>query len=252
MEQNRESTAENAQDEIYIGELLHYLRQKWVLIAAVFLAGILLAGFGTHFLLHPKYTAVSKLYVVSASGKNIVNLDDLRLGTTLSEDYKELLKTRPICNEIIDELGLDYTVGQLRKMISIETVEDTRILVISVVSQEAEEARDIANTMAEKAVTYLPKLMEITAPNIAEEAVTPKIPTSPGAARNAVFGGLLALVLVCVLLTVQFVLDDTVKTAEDVEKLTGVMPLTVILEMEPSKEEKREVHWRKQNEKNMD
>lgn len=252
MEQNRESTAENAQDEIYIGELLHYLRQKWVLIAAVFLAGILLAGSATHFLLRPKYTAVSKLYVVSASGKNIVNLDDLRLGTTLSEDYKELLKTRPICNEIIDELGLDYTVGQLRKMISIETVEDTRILVISVVSQEAEEARDIANTMAEKAVTYLPKLMEITAPNIAEEAVTPKIPTSPGAARNAVFGGLLALVLVCVLLTVQFVLDDTVKTAEDVEKLTGVMPLTVILEMETSKEEKKEVHWRKQNEKNKD
>lgn len=67
------------------------------------------AGVGTKCLITPKYTAVSKLYVVSASGKNIVNLDDLRLGTTLSSDYTELLKTRPICNEIISDLGLDYT-----------------------------------------------------------------------------------------------------------------------------------------------
>ena len=96
MEFNRENKVEDMQDEVNIGELLRYLRQKWILIAAAFLAGVLLAGVGTHFLIQPRYTAISKLYVVSASGKNIVNLDDLRLGTTLSADYKELLKTRPI------------------------------------------------------------------------------------------------------------------------------------------------------------
>lgn len=123
MDQSRENIIEDSQDEIDIGELLRYLKTKWIVIVAVFLIGVIGAGVGTKCLITPKYTAVSKLYVVSASGKNIVNLDDLRLGTTLSSDYTELLKTRPICNEIISDLGLDYTVGQLKSMISIVPIE---------------------------------------------------------------------------------------------------------------------------------
>lgn len=123
MDQSRENIIEDSQDEIDIGELLRYLKTKWIVIVAVFLIGVIGAGVGTKCLITPKYTAVSKLYVVSASGKNIVNLDDLRLGTTLSSDYTELLKTRPICNEIISDLGLDYTVSQLKSMISIVPIE---------------------------------------------------------------------------------------------------------------------------------
>lgn len=173
MDQSRENRIEDSQDEIDIGELLRYLKTKWIVLVAVFLIGVIGAGVGTKCLCTPRYTAVSKLYVVSASGKNIVNLDDLRLGTTLSSDYTELLKTRPICNEIISELGLDYTVSQLKSMISIVPIEDTRLLTVSVVSADPEEAKNIANTLADKAVTYLPKLMGISAPNIAEEAITP-------------------------------------------------------------------------------
>ena len=132
MDQSRENRIEDSQDEIDIGELLRYLKTKWIVIMAVFLIGVIGSGVGTKCLITPKYTAVSKLYVVSASGKNIVNLDDLRLGTTLSSDYTELLKTRPICNEIISDLGLDYTVGQLKSMISIVPIEDTRLLTVSV------------------------------------------------------------------------------------------------------------------------
>ena len=182
---------------------------------------------------------------MSASGKNIVNLDDLRLGTTLSSDYTELLKTRPICNEIISDLGLDYTVSQLKSMISIVPIEDTRLLTVSVVSADPEEAKNIANTLADKAVTYLPKLMGISAPNIAEEAITPTVPTSPSTKKNVALGGMLALALIVGIYTVRFLMDDTVKTAEDVEKIIGVMPLTVILEYQDKDKKKQGRHRRK-------
>ena len=196
MDQSRENIIEDSQDEIDIGELLRFLKTKWIVIVGVFLIGVIGAGVGTKCLITPKYTAVSKLYVVCASGKNIVNLDDLRLGTTLSSDYTELLKTRPICNEIISDLGLDYTVGQLKSMISIVPIEDTRLLTVSVVSADPEEAKNIANTLADKAVTYLPKLMGISAPNIAEEAITPAVPSSPSTKKNVALGGILALALI--------------------------------------------------------
>ena len=153
------------------------------------------------------------------------------------------MKTRPMCEEIIEDLGLDYTTGKLKNMIDIQPVEDTRILTVSVVSHDPEEAKNIANAMANKAVTYLPKLMGISAPNIAEEAVLPKVPTSPSMSKNAVLGGLFALIVVCGILTVLFLMDDTVKTAEDIEKLIGVMPLTTILEWQDPTKKKQAVHW---------
>lgn len=230
MVQNRENIQTDDQEEIDLGELLLYFKKKLVLIIAVFVIGMVGAGLFTRFLITPKYTATAKLYVVSASGKSVVNLDDLRLGTTLSTDYKELLMARPIFTEIIEELGLEYTYGQLKSMVSIEGVGDTRILAITVVSTKPKEAMDIANALTDKAITYLPKLMGITPPNISEDAIEPAMPSSPNLAKNAMLGGILAAIVLMGILTVLFLKDDTVKTSEDVEKLIGVVPLTAIPE----------------------
>jgi hypothetical protein len=43
-------------------------------------------------------------------------------------------------------------------------------------------------------------------------------------------GALLALLIMLAVFTVQFLMDDTFKYAEDIEKEFGVMPLTVIPE----------------------
>ena len=240
MIQNGENTQMNIEEEIDLGRLFLYLKKKLLLIILAFFAGLAGAGAFTHFFIAPKYTAMSKLYVVSASGKSVVNLDDLRLGTSLSADYKELLLTRPICMEVIQELDLAYTYSELRGMITIDSIEDTRVLVIKVVSTDPKEAKDIANSLADKAVTYLPKLMDITPPNIAEEAIESAGKSSPSLSKNAMMGGILALVVVLGILTLLFLMDDTVKTSEDVEKLIGAMPLTSIPESrEASKDRQR-------------
>ena len=84
--------------------------------------------------------------------------------------------------------------------------------------------------MADKAVTYLPELMETPEPNIAEYAILPMEKSSPSLRKNVFLGGL-GLMVVCLgILTVLFLMDDTLKTAEDVERVLGVMPLTVVPE----------------------
>lgn len=246
MEQNRGNIhVENKDDVIDLGELFLYLKSKIILIIIVLLMGSIGAGLFTQFFITPEYTAAAKLYIVSSAGKNIVNLEDLNLGSKLSADYKELLKTRPICNEVIRELGLNYTYNEFTDMITIEEVTDTRILVITVKSTKPEEAKDIANVLADKAVTYLPKMMDTTSPNIVEEAIAPQIQSSPILAKNVVLGGILALIAVIGILTMLFVTDDTVKTSEDIEKLIGVMPLTVVPEsIEKDKQGRRRKEYR--------
>ena len=88
----------------------------------------------------------------------------------------------------------------------------------------------IANSLADKGVSELPKLMETPEPHIAEYAIVPVNKSSPSLTKNTLIGALLLMLLALAILTVEFLMDDTLKTAEDVEREFGVMPLTTIPE----------------------
>ena len=201
--------------EINLLDLFNYYRKKILFIIAGFLIGAIIAGVWTKVGITPKYTATAKVYMVSASKNSVVDLADLSIGTSLSEDYAELLHVRPIIEAINEENDLGYTYEQLNGMIDISTVEDTRILKISATSIKPEEAK-------------IPKLMGTSSPNIAERAITPKGKSSPSLKKNVMMGALGGMVVVLAIFTFLFITDDTIKTEEDVEKYLGIVPLTVI------------------------
>ena len=220
----------NEEMEIDLLELFSfYITKIWWIIGA-FLIGALLAGLITQFAITPKYTATAKMYMVSSSSQSVVDLTDLNIGQSISGDYVELLKTRPIVEDVIQDLNLQYSYGQVVGMMSLSVVNNTRIIRIDVTSADRKEAMNIANAIAEKGVKELPKLMETPAPHIAEYAIVPVNKSSPSLTKNTMIGALLALLIMLAIFTVQFLLDDTFKTADDIQREFGVMPLTVIPE----------------------
>ncbi|MCR5797693.1 MAG: capsular polysaccharide biosynthesis protein [Eubacterium sp.] len=225
-----EVAAEEEETEIDLIELFYFYRSRIVFILIAFLVGSILAGALTYFVITPKYTAQTKIYMVSPTSGSVVDLSDLNIGTSLSSDYQEMLKIRPMLEKVIDKLKLNYTTDELFDMIEVETVTDTRILTVSVTSTVPKEAMDIANALADEAVTMLPKIMDTPVPNIAEEAILPQAKSSPSLVKNTAIGGIAVMAIVLIVLTFGFVTDDTIKTDEDVEKVFGVMPLTSIPE----------------------
>ena len=216
--------------EIDLLGLLFFFRARLIFIIVAFVLGAVVAGLYTRFLVTPLFTATAKMYMVSASSGNVVDLTDLNLGTSISSDYEEMIKIRPIFEDVIDDEQLEYTYEQLLGMVTIATLDDTRILTISVKSPDPEEAAKIANALAEKATVELPKLMETPEPHIAEHAIVPKRRSSPSYSKNIMIGALAVTVIVMAVFTFFYVTDDTLKSAEDIEKAFGVMPLTVIPE----------------------
>jgi len=216
--------------EIDLLELFSYFMTKIWWIIGAFLIGALLAGLVTKFVITPKYTATAKMYMVSSSSQSVVDLTDLNIGQTISGDYVELLKTRPIIEDVIQEQNLQYSYKDLVEMLDLSVVNNTRIIQIDVTSTDNKEAMNIANALAEKGVKELPKLMETPAPHIAEYAIVPVNPSSPSLTKNTMIGALLAMLIMLAIFTVQFLLDDTFKTADDIQREFGVMPLTVIPE----------------------
>ena len=123
MNQELEFNSMNQEDrevEIDLLDLFYYYRSKIILIIAAFVVGAVIAGCVTHFLIVPKYTATSTMYMVSSSSGSVVDLSDLNIGESLSQDYVELIKTRPILEETIDGVAYETFLyvydGQLREM----------------------------------------------------------------------------------------------------------------------------------------
>jgi len=227
-EKNNVSKTEEV--EIDLLELLFYFKSKWLFIISAFIIGALIAGGITKFLIAPKYTATSMMYMVSASSNSVVDVSDLNIGKALSSDYIEIMKTRPIVEGVIDDLGLNYTYGQVVSMMNLSVVGDTRIVKINVTCTNPQEAMDIANSLAEKTEDQIPQLMDAPKPNIVEDAVLPQVKSSPSLTKNVLIGAMLLTVLTLGILTVIYLMDDTLKSADDIEKTFGIIPLSVIPE----------------------
>ena len=225
-----------AEDEIDLVELFYLLwGHAWQIILCLVLGAGLALGY-TKLLVTPLYQATSSIYIVSASNNSVVNLTDLQIGAQLTADYQELILSRPLLEDVIENLELTNGEGEpmstaaLSRMITITNTEDTRILKVTVTSPDPQESADIANELIDQACIYLPQIMETEEPNLVEEAIPPTQKSSPSTARNVVLGGLLGACLACGVLVLRYLMNDTFVTPDDVVKYLGVQPLAVIPE----------------------
>lgn len=227
--------------EIDLLDLAYVLLDKIHYIILCLLAGAVLLNAFSFFCIRPTYQATAKMYVVSASNDSVVDLTDLNIGTSLTSDYEQLMLSYPVLDQVIDELNLDMETEELAQMVALENPQDTRILNVTATSTDPVEAMNIANKLTEVSVEYLPETMSTNPPNIAQQAQLPDEKAAPSYAKYTLIGALLGAILYCAYLTVRYLLDDTIRTSEDMEKYFGVVPLTSIPDSDIFEElEKRE------------
>lgn len=216
--------------QIDLVEVFYLLWGHWWQILLSLIAGAALSFTFTYFLITPQYEASARIYIVSASNDSVVDLSDLQVGTSLTADYQELLLSRPLLQDVIDNLGLSMDYQQLERMISITNTADTRILRILVTSPSPQQAADIANELVNQASIYLPNVMETDPPNLVEGAIVPNQASSPSYSRNTVLGALLGVILCCTVLLIRYLMNDTFVTPDDVARYFGIQPLATIPE----------------------
>jgi non-specific protein-tyrosine kinase len=81
----------------------------------------------------PIYSASARLLIDEAPGSNSGNdYSQLLLEQQMAATYIELIRTRPVMEEVIERLDLDFTPGELSGRVSVNVPVDTQILVITV------------------------------------------------------------------------------------------------------------------------
>lgn len=205
-------------DVIDLLELLNALRKKAVFLIVGLFVGAVVAGAWTKFMVTPQYQASSMIYILTKT-TSVTSLTDLQIGSQLTVDFATLATSRPVINEVRSDLNLEtISYEQFVGMLSITNPSNTRILKITVTYPDAETAKEIANAMANSTADRVAEIMMTDRPTVVEEAVTPAWPSSPNTRKNIMMGALAGLVLVAAVVIVRFLMDDTIKTEEDVEK----------------------------------
>lgn len=234
-----EKTFDDDETEIDLLELLGEFRRKiWLILGIVVLFGGIAGAFSA-FVLTPKYKSTAMVYILSKE-TTLTSLADLQIGSQLTKDYKIIVTSRRVLNQVIDEMELSITYKELLKKVTIENPQDTRILSISVEDPDPNMAKMIADKIATVSSDYIGDIMEMIPPKLIEEGEIPIQKYSPSNAKNALIGVLLGAVLVCGLITVQVVMNDTIRTEEDVTKYLGLSVLASVPVREGEKPEDKE------------
>lgn len=221
-------TQEQEQEmQIDLIELFYALKKRAVLLAAALLLGGVLAGAYTKLMITPMYSTTATLLVLSKE-TTLTSIADLQLGAQLTSDYKVLITSRPVLEEVIDNLGLDMSWGALKSSVTINNPDSTRLLEITVKNADPERAAQIANELSEVGAEYVGDKMEVIPPKVIEDAIVPSGPVSPNVMKNIMMGAVAGLVIAAGIIVLLTILDDTIKSEEDIEKYLGIPMLASI------------------------
>lgn len=240
MENQRENTNEI---EIDLLEIIHILlRRFWIILGAGVIAALICFGISAY-VLAPVYESTTKIYILNKTNNTAVTYTDVQMGTQLTKDYAELINSRYVIEKVIGQLSLeDMEYKDLMKKVSVNTPVDTRIVSITVEHTDPALAMRIADCIREVAGEHIQNVMDIEAVNVVEAANMPMEKSGPSVAKWTLIGGATGVFFACAFILILFLLDDTIKSSEDVEKYLGLSTLAmipVIAEDDTEKKKKR-------------
>lgn len=218
----------NEEIEINLGEIFAVLLHKiWIIILATVVCGAV-AFLYSFFIITPQYESTTKVYILNKQSGSSVTYSDVQLSSTLSKDYEQLVTSRYVIEGVISKLNLDDTYEELAARVSASNTDETRIIAITVTDPDPEQAQKIANAVRDLAAQQITQVMDIEAVNMVDNANLPDSPVSPSVPKWTLIGVAIGMIISIAVIVIQHLLDDSIKSSEDIEKYLGISTLAII------------------------
>jgi len=209
------------EEEISLVELFQILKKHIGLIIGAVLGGFVLSAIFTLFIATPTYESSSQLLVSRPTEENTIQQSQINANIQLINTYEDIITNPVILDPVIEELGLDTTVDQLREQISVSTAEESQVFSVNVTNEDPYLASEIANTTASVFQNNLDSIMNVDNVTVISQAVPDTDAVSPNTVLNLVIGILLGgMIGVGAAFLIEF-LDTTVKDESFIEQELG-------------------------------
>ena len=192
-----------------------------ITIIFMFIGIIYSVGFVT-----PKYTSSTTLLLATSessnSKTNTITTSDITLNSKLVSTYSELVKSKNVTRQVISNLGIDETEDELRDSITVSSVKDTELIKISVTDKNATNAYNIANEIAKVFTQKVSEIYNINNVQVLDQAEISSVPSNINHTKDVIMFTFVGLFVAIVFVLVANMLDTTIKSSEEVEKLCNV------------------------------
>lgn len=223
-------------EELDLKELFQIFWNKKIqiiLIVAIFMViGVIYTiGFVT-----PMYESYTTLLLVKGESEETpqtttsdsITTTDLTLNSKLVSTYRELIRSKDVLRQVISNLNINVNEEDIRNNITVTSVEETELIEITVQNEDPTYAAKIANEIAKVFTEKVAEIYKINNVHIIDEAEIENTPANINHAKDVVIFAAIGIVVAVMYVLIANMLDTTIKTAEDVEKLFKVPVLANI------------------------
>lgn len=217
---------------ITLNDLWNLFTQRFlviVLAAVIAAAGVFAVDMVSY---EPIYASTATMYILRQSGGENTSsgeaANELTLALRLVYDCNYFLKSRTVLNTVIEELELDMSYEQLYSRISTTNPTNTRILEITATAETPELAKSIVDRICDIGPEKIENAMGFSQVNLYEYGTLPDNPVNGASLLTYVIVGLAAAVVTYAVFLLMFILDDRMRTDEDIESILGLSVLAEI------------------------
>lgn len=218
-------------EQLNLISIIDILLRRWTIIL---LSAILVGVFSfvySEVVISPVYSSNASLYV-NSSKQNIsedVSSATLSSSRQLVMTYAEILKARTFLEVIATDLDGKYTVNQIKNMITMEALNETEILSITVRGTSANDVYRITKSIIKYAPDELIRVVEAGSVKVLDDASETKTPVSPNIRNNTFIGVFVGILLGSLMIIVLELFDTRIKSGDELsqrykEPLLGEIP----------------------------
>ncbi len=221
-------------EELDLKELFNIFWERKLEIVLIILICIVVGAVYSYAILKPKYTSYTTLLLTQVTNNNSedntsITQTDLTLNSKLVSTYSELIKSNAVLREVIDNLNIqNLNEESLKNSIKVSAVTDTEMIKISVTNENPNYAEIIANKIAEVFSEKIADIYKINNVYVVDKAEVSEIPSNVNHTKDIVIFTFIGIVVACGYVLLVNMLDNTVKTEADIEKITGLKVLASI------------------------
>jgi len=218
-------------EELDLKQIFTMFWTRKALIVLIILIFVMIGVFYTLFVVTPKYKASTTLVLAKVENEEgaSVTQTEIQLNQKLIATYSELVKSKAVLGTVIENLEISINQEVLRKNVTVSSVKNTELMQITVTHENNNYVDMIANEIA---IVFKEKVAEgmysINNVHIVDKAEPVAVPYNINHIRDIAIFIVIGMMFAVAYVFIANMLDNTVKEAEDIEKVTGLVVLATI------------------------
>lgn len=213
MSNEYENERESDERVIDLREVVKLLLSKavWIILCVAVCA--VAAGIYTKMFTKPYYKATAVVYV---NDGNMSSTSNVAVATYMAEDYAKTIMLPSVLEAAIDNLGIQMSYQDLSSKINVSLEKESRIVEITLTDTDPRRAQALCNEVCLASKARFEEKTNVERVSLYEEARLPAAPAGPSMVKNVALAAVIGFVLPCAIILVVYLLDDRIKTADDV------------------------------------